>query len=153
MSLVCSSFLRDGKLDLLNNKGLFSYLTLCFQIRIGQIEVKKNARSYFLSPLFLNKWTKSAKCPKHVFTKFLPPVSVHTLKLSGFPYVSQGRSGSGLMWYRTSNTSLSPPIKQRYIFMAIRRPTVQGFAWLRCLSHNNVLIYADDLPSWPFCVA
>lgn len=114
-------------MGLLNNKGLFSYLTLCFQILIGQIEVK-NAMNYFLSPLFLNKWTKSAKCPKHVFTKFLPPISVHTLKLSGFLYVSKGRNGSSLRWYRTSNTFLSPPIKECYVFVAIRRLAVQGFA-------------------------
>lgn len=34
--------------------------------------------SYLFKPLFLDKWTKSAKCSKHVFNKFLPPISIHT---------------------------------------------------------------------------
>lgn len=62
-------------------------MTLCFQTLVGKIEKKQNKKcTKNTKPLFPDKWTKSAKCLKHVLTN---SISSHTSRLSGFKFVSQ----------------------------------------------------------------
>lgn len=45
------------------------------------------------------------------------------------------------------------PIKQHYIFVMKKTYIMQASSKAPLDAFNNVLIYADDLTSWPFCVA